>query len=109
MRGPTNPTFNDVIGLLVNGFDLPPVILNPYNPEYYITLYDGYGLLKAKDLYAYMLYTHNFRSDKLLRLHNAVKERSGATIRQVDLNNKKQLEKDVKILKDIYNAAWEPN
>ena len=35
VRGPTNPTMNDVAGLLVGGFDRPPSILLPYNYPYY--------------------------------------------------------------------------
>ena len=32
LRGPTNPTLNDEAGLLVDGFDSPPVLMMTYNP-----------------------------------------------------------------------------
>ena len=53
LRGPTNPTLNDEAGLLVEGFDTPPVLMMTYNPAYYIGLFEGQGLKKAKDLLAY--------------------------------------------------------
>ncbi len=109
MRGPTNPTFNDEIGMLLKGFDTPPVILMPYNPQYYLDLCENYGLKKAKDLYAYLLNYENFRSEKLMRMVGFIKERYKANVRMVDFKNKKQLKKDIQTLKEIYNAAWEPN
>ena len=109
MRGPANPTFNDVIGLLLEGFDSPPVTLSPYTPKYYLTLCEGAGFCKAKDLYAYKMREENFRSEKLLRMFDVVKQRTNATIRELDFKNKVQLAKDVRALKQIYNAAWQPN
>lgn len=35
MRGPLNPSMNYICGLLVDGFELPPVIMMPWNPPYY--------------------------------------------------------------------------
>ncbi len=109
MRGPTNPTFNDEIGMLIRGFDSPPVILMPYNPEYYLELCENYGLKKAHDLYAYLLDYEYFRSEKLMRMVGYIKERYHAKVRNVDFKNKKQLKKDIEILKNIYNSAWVPN
>ena len=36
--GPVNLTTHDEVGLLVEGFDAPPMLLSPYNPPYYETL-----------------------------------------------------------------------
>ena len=35
LRGPTNPTLNDLSALLISGFDRMPAVLMPYNPPYY--------------------------------------------------------------------------
>jgi len=109
MRGPTNPTFNDVIGFSVDSFDLPPVILSPYSNFYYLQLCENYGLQKAKDLFAYKLENHNYRSEKLIRYHNLIQQRSKANIRQISFKNKTQLIKDITTLKELYNSAWEKN
>jgi hypothetical protein len=53
IRGPMNPSINDECGLLVDGFDTPPVVLMPHNPAYYVPLHERYGFHKAKDLIAF--------------------------------------------------------
>jgi len=52
MRGPVNPSVNDEIGLLIEGFDLSPAIMMTYNPPYSVDLIEKYGFKKAKDLFA---------------------------------------------------------
>jgi hypothetical protein len=37
MLGPVNLTTHDEVGLLVEGYNSPPMILSPYNPPYYAT------------------------------------------------------------------------
>jgi len=106
MRGPMNPSVNDEIGMLIRGFDSPPVILMTYNPPYYPTLCDDYGFEKAKDLYAYLLETEKVLTEKLERGQKLVRDRYGLTIRNVDFKNLKQ---EVVTLKHIYNQAWEKN
>ena len=49
MAGPMNPSTNDECGLLVNGFDSSPCFMMPYNPSYYPTLLEDYGLRKSMD------------------------------------------------------------
>ena len=53
LRGPANPSLNDECGLLVDGFDSPPVLMMTYNPRYYAALYEAAGFRKAKDLLAF--------------------------------------------------------
>ena len=53
MRGPVNFTTNDVVGLLVDGFDDDPSIMMPYNHAYYDGLFEAAGFTKAKDLFAF--------------------------------------------------------
>ncbi len=109
VRGPVNPSMNDECGLLVDGFTSPPVILMTYNPEYYARLIEGAGFAKEKDLYAYILENKSYITDKMNRMVNVIRERNSITVREVNFKNKAQFEKDVKTLKDIYNAAWEKN
>lgn len=109
MRGPANPSMNDECGLLVDGFNSPPVILMTYNPPYYQSLYEGYGLTKVKDLHAYILDQKTFVSDKMNRLVDVIRKRSEISIREVNFKDKKAFQKDVQTLKDIYNSAWQPN
>lgn len=58
VRGPANPSLNYSIGTLVEGFDLPPTFMLPYNPPYYASLIEGCGFRKTQDLYAFRGYAH---------------------------------------------------
>lgn len=109
MRGPVNPSMNDEVGLLVEGFNEPPVVLMTYNPKYYANLLEGYGLEKIKDLYAYRLRHKDYRTEKLSRLTDVIRERYKVTLRNFDFRNKEQFRRDVEDIKRIYNQAWEPN
>lgn len=109
MRGPENPSQNDEVALLVDGFDSPPVLLMSYNPKYYIDLIDNAGFKKAKDLYAYNLKMEDYRSEKLIRMQDIIRKRYNVKIRNMNFKNKEQFKKDVNTLKEIYNDAWEPN
>lgn len=106
VQGPANPSANDEYGLLVEGFDRPPVLLTTYNPKYYIDLITKNGYVKAKDMYAWLLSTKDSRSEKLVRVTTALQERGQITIRPF---NKKQFASEVSKIKQLYNEAWETN
>ena len=106
MRGPASPSVNDEYGLLVEGFDKPLVVLMPYNPPYYATLIERAGLKKVKDLYAYYLDKDKVFSDRLARVVEAVRHREGLTFRSLDMKN---FEREVSLIKDLYNRAWQYN
>jgi GNAT superfamily N-acetyltransferase len=109
MIGPENPSMNDEIGMLFEGYDSSPVILMTYNPPYYNQLCESYGMTKAKDVFAYLLDSAAFLTDKITRMQQVIRDRYKVTFRQFDMKNKEQFRKDVQTLKDIYNAAWQPN
>lgn len=107
MRGPANPSSNDVYGMLVEGFDDSPRLLMPYNPEYYIKLCEDYGLKKAKDLFAWKLVNEKLMaSEKLRRGQELVRKRYKIKISQLEM---KYFEKDLEKFKYVYNKAWAPN
>lgn len=105
-RGPENPSINDEVGLLVEGFDRPPVMLMTYNPKYYSELIEKAGYRKEKDLYAWLLSQEGAHSAKLERVAKAMQSRNKITVRSFD---KKHFAREVEIIKRIYNAAWEKN
>lgn len=106
MRGPANPSVNDEYGLLIDGFNRPPILLMPYNPPYYSTLIEGTGLAKAKDLYAYHVCREKAISEKLSRVTEMVRQREGLTFRSIDM---KRFKEEVNTIKDLYNRAWQYN
>lgn len=107
--GPANPSTNDVCGLLVEGFDMPPVAMMPYNAPYYLRLIDNIGLKKKTDLLAYKV-MHESVNDKSIRmldtLQNRLMERHGIVIRKVNL---KDFKNEIVKIREIYNIAWAEN
>lgn len=108
MRGPMNPTTNDECGFLFEGFDSPPMIMMTYTPAYYLDFMEHCGLIKAKDLYAYIVVIRDVAaSGRLEKLATAVKARvPGLTVRPA---NMKKFQQEVEAVKVIYNSAWSNN
>lgn len=109
IQGPASPTTNDVCGLLVDGFDMPPVAMMPYNAPYYLTLLENIGFTKKTDLLAYKV-MHATVNDKSIRmldlLQKRLLERNGIVIRKVNI---KDFKNEVIKIREIYNSAWEEN
>src|SRR5947209_2776885 len=55
MVGPMDFTTNDECGLLVEGYERRPMVLQGWHHPYYPPLLEGYGLTKAMDLYMWEL------------------------------------------------------
>jgi hypothetical protein len=105
--GPMNPTTNDECGLLVDAFDLSPVLMMTYNPRYYVTLVEAEGFRKAKDLLAFNMDLAKIPFDRLRRIAAKIRQRNpDLTFRPV---LRKTLSQDLVKVKEIYNAAWEDN
>jgi hypothetical protein len=110
--GPFSFNTNDMVGVLVEGFNSPPMIMMPYNPPYYESLFLGCGFERAKDLLAYNIdFNEEFIAfaDRLrTRLEPLVKkaEADGFTIRNLNLKN---FDEETQRLMGVYNEAWESN
>lgn len=105
--GPTNPSMMDEVGILVDGFDEYPSILMPYHKPYYDPLLQSQGFEKEMDLFAFRITQDDVAYDRMERAGKIVKKRNpGLNIRQVDLKN---IEKEVEIVRDIFNRAWSEN
>ncbi len=107
--GPSNYSLTtDTGGLLVSGFDTPPLVMMTYNKRYYEALITQFGFKKAMDLYAYMIPT-NTASDKSVKLSDILVKRLLSKDIKVRSLNIKQFETEVKAVKSIYEKAWEKN
>jgi hypothetical protein len=107
MAGPINPSTNDECGLLIDGFDSSPCLMMPYNPSYYPSLIEAFGLRKRMDLYAYLLEEFSFHLDRLDRITERLRKREPQLqVRPIEL---RRLDEELKIIKEIYNQAWSKN
>ena len=52
--GPFDLSINEEIGVLVDGFDTPPMLLMPHNPRWLPARIEEQGYTKAKDVFAYL-------------------------------------------------------
>ncbi|SFT10258.1 hypothetical protein [Sphingobacterium wenxiniae] len=106
--GPINLSTNDSCGLLVEGFDRPPMAMMPYNKPYYVDLLVNSGYLKKVDLRAYLV-TKSTASQRSVMLLDKLEERlkrSGIVLRQINL---KDFNNEAEKIKRVYNKAWDKN
>ncbi len=107
VRGPMNFSTNDEIaspGVLVDGFDTPPVLLMGHAPRWYAGLLEHAGYTKSKDLLAYWLV--NAEQERFARFAERVAQKHNVRIRPIDM---KRFDAEVALVQSIYNAAWERN
>jgi hypothetical protein len=107
MRGPWSFASQEW-GLVVEGFDRPPVIMAPHNPPWYNDHLLAFGLAKAKDLLVFLADTgEGYRiPDRYLTVTDLVQKRYGITVRAVNMNH---LEEDIAILVEVANRSLSGN
>jgi hypothetical protein len=107
MRGPENLSVNDDIGLLIQGFNTPPMIMMPHNPPYYERLIENYGFRKAMDLFAYYGEFREGRiAEQVARGAEIVGRRQHFTIRPLRMND---FDAELERIHAVYTSAWEDN
>jgi hypothetical protein len=108
LEGPYNFSTNDEFsspGILIDGFDTPPVLLMSHNPPYYQQLLENAGFTKIKDLLSYWCDMTQM-SEHLSRGVARIGRSSNVKLRTL---NMKDLDNEILRIKEIYNAAWEKN
>jgi len=103
--GPMTPNANDLVGLLVEGFDGPPCIMMAYNPAYYSGLVEASGNRKWKDLYAWLIANREI-PQRLAEIMPKVEKRGKFTIRKA---NMKDLDNEIKKFTELYNQFEKVN
>lgn len=106
MRGPFSLSINDECGLLVEGFDTPPVFLMPHNPPYYAELCRSSGLEPAMDLLAYGFELVPPFPPLALRILQRAQKGGRITLREVP---PKDFGKEIQTIIDIFNDGWAGN
>lgn len=106
IRGPFNWTmYDNETGILIDGFNTPPVLMMGHNPPYYPRLLEQTGFQKIKDIYAWH-YEIGGITEVTQQLADATREYPGLTLRTI---NMKKFKEEVRLLMQIYNEAWEQN
>jgi len=85
MMGPMNPSTNDEVGFLIEGFDKPPFFMMTHNPPYYNDIMESLGFEKAKDLYAYYIDKNMLNMERVNKLAESMKQKFSVNIRSVNM------------------------
>jgi GNAT superfamily N-acetyltransferase len=108
MVGPADFAMNDECGILIEGFDVRPMIHQPWHPPYYQRLLEEVGMVKAMDLLMWKLEVTE--RDRVLpviwELADKAQSEHGIRVRPM---RRRQLRKDMEFFGEVYNVAWSKN
>jgi hypothetical protein len=109
--GPMDFTTNDEIGVLIEGFDRQPMILEPWHPPYYQRLIEAEGFTKAMDVLMWELRMGELKEGEKFdpSIHEAAEKAlhdEGITIRNM---RRREMAAEVRRFMDVYNEAWGDN
>ena len=104
IQGPFNLSINEECGLLVEGFETPPSLMMGHAQPYYAPRIEAQSYAPAKDLLAYHV-RPDFKAPNVMT-GIIRRTQQQATIRPL---RRKQLDKELAIMRDIFNDAWSEN
>jgi hypothetical protein len=102
--GPLNLSINEEVGLLIDGFDTPPMLMMGHDTRWTGGRIEEQGYAKVKDVYAYISGVPVFPPSIETRLGRPPP--AGVVIRPI---NMKDFDGEVRTLVDIWNDAWAGN
>lgn len=103
--GPFNLSINEETGVLVKGYDTPPMLMMGHDLPYVATQIEALGYAKAKDMYAYLADI----TQPLPRNIEALIRRPLPPNFKLRHLSFKQYEKDIESITAIFNDAWSEN
>jgi hypothetical protein len=102
MMGPFSLYVNEEVGILVEGFEHPPVMMMSHSRPYQGALCEAAGLQKEKDLLAWRFDDPELPK-RAVRAWEEVQKLPEVRLRSLDL---KQMDREMAIIQEIYNDAW---
>ena len=104
IAGPYNLSINQELGLLVDGFDTPPVVMMGHARPYYAERIEACGYSGEKDLLAYII-DADFKHPRAMQ---TILERGKKNI-ETRLIRKSDFKEELNLIRDIFNDAWSEN
>jgi len=106
--GPADFAVNDESGIVIDGFEIAPMVRQPWHPPYYQQRCEEAGLQKAVDLNMWHVrIDHSERMRPILRrLAEEAGPKHGVEIRPM---SRRKLRKELNLFAEIYNDAWRKN
>jgi GNAT superfamily N-acetyltransferase len=111
LLGPMDFTTNDECGVLIEGYDIAPLILQPWHPPYYRERIEELGYGKTMDLLMWSLSMGALKqgdrfADAIHEVADKVESEHGITVRNM---RKRDLEAEIGRFMEVYNSAWGRN
>ena len=104
ITGPLGFSTNQECGLLVDGFEHPPVVMMPHAMPWYAPMLEAMGYEAVKDLLAYWVNV-DFETPKIMtRL--VQRYARNVTVRKLERG---RFAEEMSVLRDIFNDAWSDN
>ena len=106
--GPAQWSVNEECGLLIDGFETPPVVMMPHGKPAYQAMIEGAGFKKATDMYAFQseLSAGYPRPKMTQAMVRAAQRNKDITIRPMKAG---AFIDEVSLVMDIFNDAWSQN
>ena len=102
VQGPFNLNINEEIGLLIAGFDTPPMLLMGHDKPYVSGRLEEQGLRKEKDVYAYLYdVTVDLPAGARRLIERPLPKEF--RVRRIDF---KRYDDEIRIITEIFNDAW---
>ena len=102
IQGPFNLNINEEIGLLIDGFDTPPMLLMGHDKPYIGKRLEEQGFAKEKDVYAYLYdITVDLPAGARRLLERPLPKE--LTVRRIDF---KRYNDEIRTITEIFNDAW---
>lgn len=114
LRGPATFTLHAEVGVLMSPYDQPPLILMPYNADYYPAHIEAAGYHLEKKLSTWTINPVEFAQDptvakqleKSKRLAKWAMKRNNITWRKGNARNRRE---DFEAMYEVYNSGWSRN
>lgn len=104
--GPLNLSVNEEVGLLVDGFETPPMVMMGHDPRYVGARIEQQGYAKARDVYAYLGAVSGHDMPEAVFRRAERDPAPGVVLRPL---NMKDYAAEVGRLTEILNDAWRDN
>jgi GNAT superfamily N-acetyltransferase len=108
MVGPADFTMNDESGVLIEGYELRPMLRQPWQPPYYRRAVERAGMLKAIDLLMWNVETTDRGGvlPVLVQLGERLESDHGIRVRPM---RRLHLRRELDRFAEVYNTAWAGN
>jgi hypothetical protein len=103
MMGPISLYVNEEIGVLIEGFEHPPVMMMGHSRPWQSKLCDAVGLVKEKDLLCWRFDKGIPIPDRVTKAWEQVKAMPEVKLRSVDTKN---MRRELDAVMEIYNDGW---